>query len=268
MKNRLTAAGRSSPPSQLHDTEHKGSPVPTSGSEPSAPGSEHFYPQGFGPREIHIVAPPQRFRRFGNAAAMGLVTFGIGQMQKSMLDAGINVGYGHGVRSLTGQFLSVAGIAQMLAGLWQIANGDTFEGATFMSFGSRWLARGFAQIPGTGVIDFQNSESPDIRRKQNGIEALPWCIWVFMVLLGNIKSHLLNQFMFLTLNLEVDFGCAGAWTGNKRITIASGWFGFFCGMSAIYNAASIILNEENFWFSLPVGHWYTPYAAADEEASA
>ncbi|KAJ2763902.1 hypothetical protein IWQ56_004683 [Coemansia nantahalensis] len=199
---------------------------------------------------------------------MSLAAFGICQIQKSMMDAGIGVGYGHGSESLTGSFLAVAGITQMLGGLWQIANGDTFEGAAFTTFGSRWLARGFSGIPGTGVIDFQRSEPPDIVRKQNGIGSLPWCIWVFIMMAGNVKSHIANIFMFLTLNLETDFGCAGEWTNDKRIIKTAGWFGFFCGLSAFYNAAAIILNRDNFWFNLPVGHWYTPRAAADEEARA
>ncbi|KAJ2266293.1 hypothetical protein IW139_005850 [Coemansia sp. RSA 353] len=225
------------------------------------------YPYGGepAPQEIRIIAPPVQFRRFGNAAALGLITFGICTVQQSMMDAGMSVGYGHGTRSMTAQSISVAGIAQFAAGLWQIANGDTFEGAAFTSFGAAWFAKGLAQVPGVGVEAYQNNESPDLVRKQKGLIALTWGFWVTILLLGNVKSHVANIVLFATLNLEIYFECAGAWTGDERITKTGAWFGFFCGLSAMYNAAAILLNEENFWFNLPVGNWYTPTPLRDEE---
>ncbi|KAJ2616843.1 hypothetical protein H4S08_000583 [Coemansia sp. RSA 1365] len=224
------------------------------------------YPQDPGPREIQIVAPPPQFRRFGNAAALGLITFGICTVQESMMKAGMSVGYDHGTRAMTAQSIAVAGIAQFAGGLWQIANGDTFEGAAFTSFGAAWFAKGLAQVPGTGVLDYQENESPELARKQDGIVTLAWSIWVLILLAGNVKSHIANIVLFLTLNLQLDFECAGKWTGDKRITKTGAWFGFFCGLSAMYNAAAILLNEENFWFNLPVGNWYTPNPIADEES--
>ncbi|KAI8319051.1 hypothetical protein GQ54DRAFT_241318, partial [Martensiomyces pterosporus] len=198
------------------------------------------------------VAPPPQFRRFGNAAALGLITFGMCTVQESMMQAGMSVGYGHGIRSMTGQCLAVAGVAQFAAGLWQIANGDTFEGAAFTSFGASWFAKGLAMVPGIGTIDYQANENPEYVRKQNGIIALAWCIWVFILLAGNVKSHIANIVMFLLLNLQLDVGCAGTWLNHEKLIKAGAWFGFFCGLAAMYNAATILLNEENFWFNLPV----------------
>ncbi|KAJ2845929.1 hypothetical protein IWW36_004583 [Coemansia brasiliensis] len=225
------------------------------------------YPPEPAPQEIRILAPPVQFRRFGNAAALGLITFGICTVQQSMMTAGMSVGYGHGTRAMTAQSIAVAGIAQFAAGLWQIANGDTFEGAAFTSFGASWFAKGLAQVPGIGVLEYQANETPELARKQNGIVGLAWGIWVGILLAGNVKSHIANIILFGTLNLQIDFECAGTWTDDKRITKAGAWFGFFCGLSAMYNAAAILLNEENFWFNLPVGNWYTPKAIDDEESA-
>ncbi|KAJ2392323.1 hypothetical protein GGI23_005244, partial [Coemansia sp. RSA 2559] len=140
---------------------------------PSA-GYANPYPAGpvAGPQELQLIAPPPQFRRFGNAAALGLITFGICTVQEGMMQAGMSVGYGHGYGTMTAQSIAVAGIAQLLAGLWQIANGDTFEGAAFTSFGASWLAKGLAEVPGIGVIAFQAQEAPDVVRKQKGIVAL------------------------------------------------------------------------------------------------
>ncbi|KAJ2720926.1 hypothetical protein GGI07_004322 [Coemansia sp. Benny D115] len=223
------------------------------------------YPQDAGPREIQIVAPPPQFRRFGNAAALGLITFGICTVQESMMQTGMSVGYGHGDRTMTAQSITVAGIAQLLAGLWQIANGDTFEGAAFTSFGASWLAKGLANVPGIGVLEYQSNETPEVVRKQKGIVALTWAMWVLILLAGNVKSHVANIILFLTLNLQLDLTCAGVWLGHERVIKAGGWFGFFCGLAAMYNAASILLNEENFWFNLPVGNWYNPKIIDEEE---
>ncbi|KAJ1801353.1 hypothetical protein LPJ59_000354 [Coemansia sp. RSA 2399] len=237
---------------------------------PFGPSGYNPYPVGppAGPQELQLIAPPPQFRRFGNAAALGLITFGICTVQESMMQAGMSVGFGHGYGTMTAQSIAVAGIAQLLAGLWQIANGDTFEGAAFTSFGASWLAKGLAEVPGVGVIAFHAQEAPDLVRKQRGIVALTWSIWVFILLAGNVKSHVANIVLFTTLNLELHFSCAGTWLGHERLTKAGGWFGFFCGLSAMYNAAVILLNEENFWFNLPVGNWYTPTPIDDEEAAA
>ncbi|KAJ2583541.1 hypothetical protein GGH95_000937 [Coemansia sp. RSA 1836] len=214
---------------------------------------------------LHIVAPPVQFRRLGNAAALGLITFGICTVQESMMLAGMSVGYGHGVDSMTGQSIAVAGIAQLLAGLWQLANGDTFEGAAFTSFGASWIAKGLAHVPGTGVLAYQQGESAETVRRQQGIVSLAWCIWVLILLAGNVKSHLANIFLFASLNLHLDFACAGTWLAHERLVKTGAWFGFFCGLSAMYNAAAILLNEENFWFNLPVGNWYTPMAKEEDK---
>ncbi|KAJ2421262.1 hypothetical protein GGF41_003936 [Coemansia sp. RSA 2531] len=223
-------------------------------------------PQGYTyPSEIHIVAPPVQFRRFGNAAALGLITFGICTVQESMMQTGMSVGYGHGYGSMTAQSITVAGIAQLLAGLWQLANGDTFEGAAFTSFGASWIAKGLAQVPGTGVLAYQQTESPETVRRQQGIIALTWSIWVLILLAGNVKSHVANIVLFGTLNLQLDFSCAGTWLDHERLIKTGGWFGFFCGLSAMYNAAAILLNEENFWFNLPVGNWYTPVIKGEDD---
>lgn len=249
-------------PAQQHQ-KHEGRTSPGGDTFPAYP----YPPQP--PQEIRILAPAPQFRRFGNAAALGLITFGICTVQESMMLAGISAGYGHGVRSMTGQSLAVAGVAQLFAGLWQIANGDTFEGAAFTSFGASWLAKGLAQVPAIGVIEYQANEAPEVVRKQQGIVSLAWCIWVLILLAGNVKSHIANIVLFLTLNLHLDFGCAGVWLDHERLTKAGAWIGFFCGLAAMYNAAAILLNEENFWFNLPVGNWYRPKrrAAPNEEAA-
>ncbi|KAJ2898091.1 hypothetical protein GGI21_000446 [Coemansia aciculifera] len=214
---------------------------------------------------IHLVAPPVQFRRLGNAAALGLITFGICTVQESMMLTGMSVGYGHGLGAMTGQSLMVAGAAQLLAGFWQLANGDTFEGAAFASFGASWLAKGLAYVPGVGVIAYQQGETAEVVRKQQGIIALTWSIWVLILLAGNVKSHVANIVLFGTLNLHLDFACAGTWLDHERLIKTGGWFGFFCGLAAMYNAAAILLNEENFWFNLPVGNWYTPPNSNNKE---
>ncbi|KAJ2349459.1 hypothetical protein IWW50_006653 [Coemansia erecta] len=265
MNSSSTSAG-ATPPGHDSQMEHK-TPMSPINNGMGPPVHYPAYPYGPEPvpQEIRIIAPPVQFRRFGNAAALGLITFGICTVQQSMMLAGMSVGYGHGTRAMAGQSIAVAGVAQFAAGLWQIANGDTFEGAAFTSFGASWFAKGIAQIPGLGVLEYQESETPLLARKQNGIVTLAWGMWVLILLLGNVKSHVANIILFSTLNLQIDFECAGTWTDDKRIVKAGAWFGFFCGLSAMYNAAAILLNEENFWFNLPVGNWYSPTPIQDEE---
>ncbi|KAJ1931617.1 hypothetical protein EC988_009730, partial [Linderina pennispora] len=69
----------------------RSSPIEEKGIQlPGMPDYGGFpYGQDVGmPGQIQIIAPPPQFRRFGNAAALGLITFGICTVQESMMVAG------------------------------------------------------------------------------------------------------------------------------------------------------------------------------------
>ncbi|KAJ2817286.1 hypothetical protein FBU31_006277, partial [Coemansia sp. 'formosensis'] len=58
-----------SPAVHTSPSDNHSSPEHKNQSSPPPPPNGYTYPS-----EIHIVAPPVQFRRFGNAAALGLIT--------------------------------------------------------------------------------------------------------------------------------------------------------------------------------------------------
>ncbi|KAJ2527372.1 hypothetical protein EV175_007550, partial [Coemansia sp. RSA 1933] len=74
-----SGSGRREAPVEMHEKEPRGyaNPYPFGAPPPMA-------------QKLQLIAPPPQFRRFGNAAALGLITFGICTVQESMMQAGMS----------------------------------------------------------------------------------------------------------------------------------------------------------------------------------
>ena len=47
--------------------------------------------------------------------------------------------------------LGFGGLAQLLAGMWEFATGNTFGATAFTSYGGFWLSYGIIQWPSSGI---------------------------------------------------------------------------------------------------------------------
>ncbi|KAJ1921063.1 Meiotically up-regulated protein 86 protein [Mycoemilia scoparia] len=205
----------------------------------------------------HYYHPvPQATRQLGSGAPMALVTFAITTMQTNMYKAAIGQPYEAGTASVAASSFFVGGFCQIIGGVWQLANGNSFEGAAFVSFGGFWMAKAATMIPWFGVSAALAQMSEYDRAHHMGIYMVPWSIWVFILLLGQFKSTAINIVMFILLNLNVHFDTAANFTNSVWCHKLSGWFGFFLAMLAFYNAAVILIDRHNFFLDLPVGAWY------------
>ncbi|PVU88603.1 hypothetical protein BB559_005500 [Furculomyces boomerangus] len=194
-------------------------------------------------------------RLIASAASLGLVTFAIITIEESILELyRWDVTSNQHLGPIYGQALFVGGFAQLVSGIIQFVNDDALEGAAFSSFGALWMAKGFLPLvmPG-GFFSVSNPEYAKIARIQSGVVSLPWSIWVFILLLANLKNNIVKLMLFIFLNLRVHTTTIGKWIGSEDVIVVSGAFGVVLSMIAFYCAAQDLVNKRSSYFDLPMG---------------
>src|SRR6202043_307075 len=71
-------------------------------------------------------------------APLGLAAFAMTTFVLSMFNS--NLVNGKGVPVVLGLALAYGGIVQLLAGMWEFRNGNTFGAVAFSSFGAFWIS--------------------------------------------------------------------------------------------------------------------------------
>src|SRR5262249_14921108 len=82
--------------------------------------------------------PPVLGWKVADPAPLGLGAFAMTTFVLSMFNA--NLVNGAGVPVVLGLALAYGGIVQLLAGMWEFRNGNTFGAVAFSSFGAFWIS--------------------------------------------------------------------------------------------------------------------------------
>jgi len=208
-------------------------------------------------------------RKFANPAPLGLCAFALTTFVLSL----INVN----TRGLSAPNIVVAlafgygGLVQLLAGMWEMAVGNTFGATALSSYGGFWISFAIVLTPGgfdiadsiitaDGATGFLNSF---------GFFLMGWFIFTSLLLFCTLKSTVAFFLLFFTLDLAFLFlGIAylnpnKAGLPNPSCTKAGGYFGLFAAFLAWYNALAGIADTSNSFFIIPVAHF--PWSAKGKE---
>ncbi|MCX6801935.1 MAG: acetate uptake transporter [Candidatus Diapherotrites archaeon] len=180
-----------------------------------------------------------------NPAPLGLMGFGMTTILLNLHNAGL---FGLGSMIL-GMGIFYGGLAQVIAGIMEYKNGNTFGTVAFTSYGLFWLSLvALWAIPKfTWGASFTN---PPIAV---GFYLLCWGIFTLMMFFGTLKANRALQFVFASLALLFFLLAAGDFTGNAMITQIAGYEGIICGASAFYLAMAEVLNLQLGKTVLPIG---------------
>ena len=138
------------------------------------------------------------------------------------------------------------GLAQIIAGILEFKNGNTFGLTAFTSYGLFWLS-----LVGLLVIPHL---IPGISAPHNtllGAYFLMWGIFTMFMFLGTLKKNLMLSVVFFTLFILFYLLALRDWG-----YISGGWIGIegiICGLSAVYLALAEVINENLGKPILPVG---------------
>lgn len=137
--------------------------------------------------------------------------------------------------------LFYGGIAQLLAGMWEFAKGNTFGALAFSSYGAFWLS--FWYLLDHVVPGWVAAKAPvtDINHGV-GLYLLIWTIFTAYMLIASTRTSgiLIAVFGVLTLTfLALTIGNFGGVTGWVKL---GGWLGIVTAILAWYASLAGVMN--------------------------
>ena len=180
-------------------------------------------------------------RKFANPAPLGLCAFALTTFVLSLINIGVR-----GVTEpniIVGLAFAYGGLVQLLAGMWEMAVGNTFGATALSSYGGFWISFAIILTPGGFNIGAAYAEAgPNAENYALGYYLAGWFIFTFLLLICTLKSTVafFSLFLFLDiafLMLSLAHLYADA-EGNINLGLnhAGGYFGMFAAFMAWYNA--------------------------------
>lgn len=173
----------------------------------------------------------QKPTKTANPAPLGLLGFGMTTILLSLHNAGVTPL--DGVTLMMGVFCG--GIAQLIAGIMEYRNGNTFGTVAFTLYGAFWLVLVGIKLDITGTGSGGDTM---------GAFCLLWGILTLFLFIGTLRGRMATRIVFLTLTATFLLLSVADFTGIGAITTAAGIVGVFCGMSAMYTAFAEVLADQ------------------------
>ncbi|KAJ3497816.1 hypothetical protein NLG97_g1609 [Lecanicillium saksenae] len=200
---------------------------------------------------------PYEHRKLANPAPLGLSAFALTTFVLSALNMHArDTTDPHIVLSLA---FGYGGLVQLLAGMWEMATGNTFGATALSSYGGFWISYAIVLTPGFHVLDeYTKPQTANVL----GFFLFGWFIFTTLMVLCTLRSTLALFLLFFTLDLAFLFlACEQMATnlGNATAALAlqktGGLFGFLAAFLAWYNALAGIQDSSNSFFQVPVVHF-------------
>jgi len=199
------------------------------------------------------VAPSgPRFRPIANPAPLGLFSFASTTLMLSLFNVNVK-GVTDG-ETVVGMAVACGGLAQLLAGMWEFACGNTFGATAFTSYGAFWISYALILIPGTGIIaSYSDPTTATQLNNALGVFLMVWFIFTFIMLLAALRSTIALVALFFFLDLTFMLLMIGAFLDKVNITKAGGAFGIVTAFIAYYAGAGGLISHDNSYLILPGG---------------
>lgn len=193
---------------------------------------------------------PKAARRLGNPGPLGLFSFASTTLILSL--------YNCSVRNISdpevvvGMALAVGGLAQLLAGMWEFASGNTFGATAFTSYGGFWISFATLYIPGSGILAAYDGKTAELESAL-GVYLITWFVVTFLLLIASLRRNLGLIALFFFLTITFMLLAISKFTNNLTINKAGGGFGVLTALIAYYVGLAELLIRDESWFTLPLG---------------
>jgi succinate-acetate transporter protein len=190
-------------------------------------------------RVMPAVAPA-----IGDPAPLGLAAFALTTFVLSFFNAGLVSE--KGVPVVLGLALAYGGIAQLLAGMWEFRNNNTFGATAFTSYGAFWIS--FFVLE-----QFDGSKIPtaDLGHAV-GLYLIAWGIFTTYMWIASFRVSVAVMLVFALLAVTFIVLGIGEAGGTDSIVKAGGWLGIATAIVAWYASFAGVTNKTFGRIVLPV----------------
>ena len=167
--------------------------------------------------------------KLANAGPLGLAGFGMTTMILNIH----NTGYFPMATSIMAMGIFYGGIAQIIAGILEFKNGNTFATTAFISMAP------------SGLLWSSSSSPRDCPRLlppfSDGISFSAPSL--FLDAVRPAPGNRVLQFVFFSLIILFWLLAISEWFGAPTVAHVAGWIGLACGFAAFYLAMAEVINE-------------------------
>jgi succinate-acetate transporter protein len=178
-------------------------------------------------------------------APLGLAAFALTTFVLSMFNSGLVSEKGEPI--VLGLALAYGGLAQLLAGMWEFKNNNTFGATAFSSFGAFWLSLwAFNQFYADKITDKADAGHAV------GLYLIAWGIFTAYMFIASLRTSVAVSVVFglLTATFFVlGIGDSGA---NTDIVKIGGYLGLATALAAWYASFAVVTNKTYGRIVLPV----------------
>lgn len=186
-------------------------------------------------RTADEAAPAATAPAIGDPGPLGLAAFALTTFVLSIFNAGLMGAGGEPV--VFGLALAYGGMAQVLAGMWEFRNNNTFGAVAFTSFGAFWLSFwAFVEF-------FENSVPAKDAGHAVGLYLIAWGIFTLYMFVASMRTTAAVCLVFALLTATffvLGIGNAGAHTTVIHI---GGWLGLATAAAAWYASFSGVVKS-------------------------
>jgi succinate-acetate transporter protein len=168
-------------------------------------------------------------------APLGLAGFAMTTFVLSMVNANF---VGSGAEPVVfGLALAYGGLAQLLAGMWEFRNGNTFGAVAFSSYGGFWIS--FFILTQLDVTKISSNEV----NAGLGLYLWAWAIFTAYMTVASLRTTAAVAIVFLLLTITFVFLGIGNSGGNSSIIHIGGYFGLLTAIAAWYTSMAAVVNS-------------------------
>ena len=168
-----------------------------------------------------------------NPAPLGLISFGMTTILLNEHNAGI---FGLSVTILA-MGIAIGGLAQIIAGIFELKQGNTFGGTAFTAYGFFWISLCIIWLNPGDKVEAANGQTM-------GFYLMLWGIFSLCMFICTLRHNRAIQVVFLSLTILFFGLMIGDFTENEIVGKVTGIIGIFCGASAFYTAIATLFKVE------------------------
>jgi succinate-acetate transporter protein len=192
------------------------------------------------------LSPPPK-HNFANPAPLGLSAFALTTFVLSLVNCearGVSI-----PNIVVGLAYFYGGLAQLVAGMFEIAVGNTFGAVALGSYGGFWGSWAAIQTPSFGIVAAYEGKEKELAYAV-GIYLIGWFIFTFFMMLMTVKSTVAFFSIFFFLSITYLLLAISEFKGSVPVKKAGGVFGVLSAFAAWYNAYAGIANEQNSYITV------------------